>query len=64
MDMTMGSGKTQVLGAFIRRVIRLRNKFAQNTPLNILVLSDRINLVDQLTLDLVHGRDGKPGILT
>ena len=48
----MGSGKTRVLAEVLRRVIRLRNKFAPNTPLNILVLTDRINLVDQLESDL------------
>lgn len=48
VDMTMGSGKTHVLGEFLRRTLRLRNKFAPKKTLNILVLSDRINLVDQL----------------
>lgn len=48
VDMTMGSGKTRVFGEFLRRTLRLRNKFLPEKPLNILVLSDRINLVDQL----------------
>lgn len=47
-DMTMGSGKTLVLGEFLRRIFRLRNRHAPTKRLNILVLSDRINLVDQL----------------
>lgn len=59
----MGSGKTRVLGEFLCRVIRLRNKFTPGKSLNILVLSDRINLVDQLEGDLISGRDNKPGML-
>jgi superfamily II DNA or RNA helicase len=61
--MTMGSGKTRVLWEVLRRILRLRNKFLPERSLNILVLSDRINLVDQLQGDLVSWRDGKTGML-
>lgn len=74
LDMATGSGKTFTIGVFLDHIVRLRNRVnaynnsKPNKPLlfpemRVLLLTHRIDLVNQFRDELVHGRDGKPPIL-
>jgi superfamily II DNA or RNA helicase len=61
--MATGSGKTYTIGEALNKIFNLRNKYHPEISIKILVLNDRISLVNQFERDFRGGRDGKPGFL-
>lgn len=67
--MATGSGKTFTVATFLDNLFKARDrrvslsKMDKKPAINILVLNNRINLVNQLHADLYTGRDGKPALL-
>lgn len=63
VEMATGSGKTLTVGTIVDRLIRMRNKNAilrkQFDGLKIVLLTNRIDGVNQFRDDLIHGRTGK-----
>lgn len=57
--METGSGKTLTAGAFLSYLYELRNRFEKRCgikfPLRMLVLTDKINLIDQIKTELTGG---------
>ncbi len=71
--MATGSGKTFTMGEYLKHVIRLRNRYNSLLKkeafrkLNIVVLTNRIDGLEQFRDDLIHGRTGekaKPPIIS
>ncbi len=65
--MATGSGKTATVGKHLHKIFltrdRLERRNSTSYPLRVLILNDRINLVNQIKDDFIHGRDGKPPLL-
>ncbi|MEF2176045.1 MAG: DEAD/DEAH box helicase family protein [Candidatus Absconditabacteria bacterium] len=65
LEMATGSGKTLTIGMFVNKLIKIRNRFNkmysnnQFQGLNILVMSNRIDGVEQFKQDFIDGRDGE-----
>ncbi len=65
LEMATGSGKTFTVGKFLEEIILLRDRFNRRYQskrfqwLNILVLTNRIDGLDQFRDDLVHGKTGE-----
>ncbi|MDQ7009403.1 MAG: DEAD/DEAH box helicase family protein [Candidatus Gracilibacteria bacterium] len=70
LTMATGSGKTFTVGKALDNIFKLRNRYnsiknnEEFQKLNIVVLTHRINLVNQFRDDLVYGRDEKAPILS
>lgn len=70
LNMATWSGKTFTIWTALNNIIKLRNRFnwiknkEEFQKLNIVVLTHRIDLVNQFRDDLVYGRDNKAPILT
>ncbi|MBP6910791.1 DEAD/DEAH box helicase family protein [Patescibacteria group bacterium] len=67
VDMATGSGKTATVGVHLHKMFRFRDKLEKlnnrKYPLDVLVLNDRINLVNQIKADFIDGRDSKLPLL-
>jgi len=48
------------MGEMMNKLFKLRNRYFPDHPIKMLVLNDRISLVNQLHTDFIDGRDGKP----
>lgn len=65
MEMATGSGKTFTTGKFLEKIIRLRDRynrlFQKNAfqNLSIVVLTNRIDWLEQFRDDFIHGRTGE-----
>ncbi len=61
--MATGSGKTATVGVHINQMFKTRDRLEKithnNYPLRVLVLNDRINLINQIKTDCISGRNGK-----
>jgi len=70
LEMATWSGKTYVVWTILDRMLRLRNRYNRMHNkeifwwMNILILSNRIDGLEQFRDDLFEGRNGKPAIVS
>ena len=63
LDQSAWSGKTLTIAHTLSRILELKDRFLKNIPMRILVLSDRISSIDQLSDDFFRDSEARRALL-